>query len=437
MGDVINESREECGDPGSWSATEACHQLIAPDGEIARRGGGLLLIALHACAEECGRGATRSTGGIAATNLSCGISGITGGSGGHDAECCPVKVAALRLTLRNCHGAIKGADLLNCRNRCPRSAPRFKERRHVVIIGDRQKELAHPPQGIWRIGECFAADRLNAPANLRAPFRGKSGCDGGENAELCSELQRTCGTCSGKDPLNLCANSFTREARSQWGIAPDRCGGSGLHREVEARNKPDRAQHAQRIFNKPFGRLPNGAQQTVSEVISAAMWVNDRSIGNRVGAATCAGGKPKGDRVDREVSTSEVALDARKEGDLVRAAPITTAAISAEGGDLAHHSVPSWHADGAESILIGSVWKECTQLVWRRLGGEVPICWGSPSDHIANGTTNNVGAKSCRTQCTQQISDVARDGGANRRRRGHAPLAAALSEIKRKSRHAA
>jgi hypothetical protein len=51
MGDVINESREECGNPRSWSATEACHQLIASDGEIARRGGGLLLIALHACAD--------------------------------------------------------------------------------------------------------------------------------------------------------------------------------------------------------------------------------------------------------------------------------------------------------------------------------------------------------------------------------------------------
>jgi hypothetical protein len=260
MGDVINESREECGNPRSWSATEACHQLIAPNGEIARRGGGLLLIALHACAEECGRGATRSTGGIAATNLPCGISGITGGSGGHDAECCPIKVAALRLTLRNCHGAIKGADLLNCRNRCPRSAPRFKERRHILIIGDRQEEFAHPPQGIWRIGECFAADRLNARANLRAPLSGKCGCDGGEDTELCSELQRTCGTRSGKDPLNLCTNAFTREARSQWSITLDRCGGSGLHRQVEARNKPDCAQHAQRIFNKSLGRIPNGAQ---------------------------------------------------------------------------------------------------------------------------------------------------------------------------------
>jgi hypothetical protein len=337
MGDVINESREECGDPRSWSATEACHQLIASDGEIACRGGGLLLIALRACAEERGRGATRSTGGIAATNLSCCISGIAGGSGGHDAECCPIEVAALRLTLRNCNGTVKRTDLLDGGNGGTRSAPRFKERRHIVIIGDRQEELAHPPQGIWRIGECFAADRLDARANLGAPLGRKCGCDGGENAELCSELQRTCRACSCKDPFNLCANSLAREARSQWGIAPDRRGGSGLHREVEARNKPDRAQHAQRIFNKSLSRIPNGAQQTVSEVISAAMWVNDRSIGNRVGAAACARGKPKGDRVDREVSTSEVALDARKEGDLVRAAPITAAAISAEGGDLAHH----------------------------------------------------------------------------------------------------
>ena len=166
------------------------------------------------------------------------------------------------------------------------------------------------------------------------------------------------------------------------------------------------------------------------------MWVNDRSIRDWIGAAACTRGKPKGDRVDREVSTSQVALDAREEGDLVGATPVTTLAISTESGDLAHHAVPGWHADGAEPILVGGVWEECAQLVWCRLGGEVPICWCSPSDHIANGTTYNVGAKSGRSQCAQQISDVARDGGANRRRGGHAPLAAALSEIKRKSRHA-
>ena len=166
------------------------------------------------------------------------------------------------------------------------------------------------------------------------------------------------------------------------------------------------------------------------------MWINDRSIGDWIGAATRLRGETEGDRVDREVSTSEVAINAWEEGDLIGATPVTTVAISTEGGDLPHHSVPGWHADGAESILIGSVWKEGTQLVWCRLGGEVPICWGSPNDHIADRTANNVGAKPCRTQRAQQVSNVARDGGANRRRGGHAPLAAALSEIKRKSRHA-
>ena len=166
------------------------------------------------------------------------------------------------------------------------------------------------------------------------------------------------------------------------------------------------------------------------------MWVNDGSIGDWIGASTRLRGETKRDRVDREVSTSEVTLNAREEGDLVRATGVTATAVGAEGGDLTHHSVDRWNADGAESILIGGVWEERTQLVWRRLSGEVPICRDSSSDHIANGTADNIGAKSRCAKCAQQISNIARDGGAHRRRGGHAPLAAALSEMKRKSRHA-
>jgi hypothetical protein len=436
MGGVINESRKECGDPRSWRATEACHQLIAREGKIARRGGELLLIALHARAEKRVGGATSSTGSDAATNLSRSIAWVTRGSGGHDSECCPIKVAALCLTLCNRYRTIKRADLLNRRNGCARSAPGFQKRRDIIVVGDRQKELAHPPQRIWRIGERITADRLNARANLHAPFRGKRGCDGGKDAEICSKLQGACRAHSGKDPLNLCANSLAREACSEWGIVLDCRGGSWLHRQVEARNKPECTQHAQRIFNKPFGRITNGAEQTVGEILDAAMWVDDGSIGDWIGAATCLRGEPKGDRVDGEVSTSEVTIDAREEGDLVGATGVTATAVGAEGGDLTNYSFAGGNTDGAESILVGGVWEERTQLVWRRLSGEVPICWHSPSDHIANGTANNIGAKSCRSQRAQQVSNVARDGGAHRRRGGHAPLAAALSEMKRKSRHA-
>jgi hypothetical protein len=106
MGDVINESRKECGDPRTWRATEASHQLIAREGKITRRGGELLLITLHARAEKrCGR-ATSSTGSYTATNLSRGIAWVTRGSGGRDSEGCPIKVAALRLTLRDFYRAV-------------------------------------------------------------------------------------------------------------------------------------------------------------------------------------------------------------------------------------------------------------------------------------------------------------------------------------------
>ncbi len=83
------------------------------------------------------------------------------------------------------------------------------------------------------------------------------------------------------------------------------------------------------------------------------MRINDRSIGDWIGAATCARGEAVGDRVDGEVSASQVALNTREEGDLIGVASVTATAVRAEGGDLTHHSVDRWNANGAESILIG------------------------------------------------------------------------------------
>jgi hypothetical protein len=166
------------------------------------------------------------------------------------------------------------------------------------------------------------------------------------------------------------------------------------------------------------------------------VWVDDGPISNRVGTTARTRRKAVGDRVNREVSTCEVSLNARQEGDLIRATGITTAAIGTEGGDLTNHPDARGNADSAESILIRGGREECTQLVRCRFGGEIPIGRHSPCNHIANSTADNIGAKSCGSKCAKQISNVARDGGANRRRWRHAPLAAALSEMKRKSRHA-
>ncbi len=131
-------------------------------------------------------------------------------------------MAPLCLALCSRGGTIEIANLLNGCNGCTRSAPGFKERCNIIIIGDRQKELAHAPQGIWHIGERIAADRLDAPTNLYAPFGGKCWRDCGEDAEFRSELQCTCWSLGGKNPVNLRADAFTREACNERGIAPDR-----------------------------------------------------------------------------------------------------------------------------------------------------------------------------------------------------------------------
>jgi hypothetical protein len=95
MGNVVDESREERGNPRPRRAIEARHQLVAPNGEITRCRGELLLITLSAGAKERGGGAPGATGSNAATNLPCGVSGIAGGGGSHDAKCCPVNQTSL------------------------------------------------------------------------------------------------------------------------------------------------------------------------------------------------------------------------------------------------------------------------------------------------------------------------------------------------------
>jgi hypothetical protein len=69
------------------------------------------------------------------------------------------------------------------------------------------------------------------------------------------------------------------------------------------------------------------------------MGINDRAVGDWIGASTRLRGETKRDRVDREVSAREVTIDTREEGDLVGAPGVAATAIGAEGGDLTHNSV--------------------------------------------------------------------------------------------------
>jgi hypothetical protein len=213
MCNVIDQSRKERCNPWAWRSTKSSHDLITPYSEVARCSGNLLLIALHTCAEERGRGTTSPTSGNASTNLASGVSGVAGRCGGHDAECGPINLTACRLTLCTCNGTVKGTNLLDGGDSGPWSTPRFQQCRHVVVIGNRQQQFAHSPEWIWRIGERIAANRFNSRANLCTPLSSKRRCDGGENAEICSQLQGPRRTTSVEDPIQLGADSLAREAR--------------------------------------------------------------------------------------------------------------------------------------------------------------------------------------------------------------------------------
>src|SRR4051794_5255914 len=77
------------------------------------------------------------------------------------------------------------------------------------------------------------------------------------------------------------------------------CADGGEHRrvngEVEARGEGDGAQHAHRVFAKPYFRVANRAHHTRAEVVEAADVVDDRKRGDVVDQG-----------VDREVAPEGV-----------------------------------------------------------------------------------------------------------------------------------
>ena len=116
---------------------------------------------------------------------------------------------------------------------------------------------------------------------------------------------------------------------------------------------------------------------------------------------------------------------------------IAARTVNTEGRHLTNRAVTGWNADSAEAILITSVGEVCSQRVGGGVGGKVPIHGGATSNHVAYCTADHVGGESRGSKAAEEFSDVCGDGGADRRLGVHAPLAAAPSPMKRKSRHAA
>ena len=147
------------------------------------------------------------------------------------------------------------------------------------------------------------------------------------------------------------------------------------------------------------------------------------------------GRNAEGHRVDGEVASGEIALDFGEEGHRVGSSRIAARTVRAEGGHLAD-ACRGRDPDGAEPVLVLGVREGAAELIGRGVRSEVPVDGRSARQRVAHRAADDVCGESRRLERLHESGDVDGNGGAECRLAAHAPLAAAPSPMKRKSRHA-
>ena len=156
-----------------------------------------------------------------------------------------------------------------------------------------------------------------------------------------------------------------------------------------------------------------------------------------VPALAIASRESKGDRVDGEVTTVEVAAKIADEANSIWSTRIAARTVEAERRHLSYQSGGGRDANGAEAILVARVGEVRPQRVRGCVGGKVPIDGWSTGNDVAQRAADHIRGKPSSSKSSEKLGDVGGNGGADRRLEAHAPLAAAPSPMKRKSRQAA
>ena len=163
------------------------------------------------------------------------------------------------------------------------------------------------------------------------------------------------------------------------------------------------------------------------------MRINEGAVDHRVSPLVACEAERHG--VQGEVAPGKVAVNATDEVHCIWSPCVATRTIRAEGGHFADGN-SSRDANRTEAILVLRIWEGGTELIRRRVCGEIPVGWRASSEHVAHRATNDVRSESVGVQSPQQCCDVFWSGGAECRLVAHAPLAVTPSPMKRKSRHA-
>ena len=109
----------------------------------------------------------------------------------------------------------------------------------------------------------------------------------------------------------------------------------------------------------------------------------------------------------RPFPSREIAVDARQEGDRIRAARVAARTIGAEGGDLDHlvfAATAKHHMDDAKTLADDEgTAKRRLDLLWGRIGGHIKIFGFQTQQQVTHSATDDVGFKAALLQCAHHI----------------------------------
>ena len=105
------------------------------------------------------------------------------------------------------------------------------------------------------------------------------------------------------------------------------CQSGRFHGQTEANRKPDTPQNPQGILPKPLHRIPNGPENAVFQIVSAAKGVGKAAMGG------------PGHGIDSEIPPGKIRLHMGDKGYPVRMTIVPVGSLCAEGGDFHHGAV--------------------------------------------------------------------------------------------------
>lgn len=185
------------------------------------------------------------------------------------------------------------------------------------------------------------------------------------------------------DSEEFVADAFDADGGEGVGLGAEGVPCEGIDGVVEGSGEADGAEEAEPVFGEAEGRVADGAERVVFEVVAAADEV-DEVTGERV----------EEHAIDGEVAALGVGFRGG-EDDVVRAAAVEVGAVGAERGDFEEVAVEVDDDDAEVSADELGAGEELEDLVRGGAGGDVVVVGLAAEEFVADAAAGEVGGVAC------------------------------------------